>query len=76
MIHLSVRTREKVPEKLAEIRSQGTGVGIRGMRERDRHLGGELTIESNEFGTRLSAIFPAKTPPISSRDTVQQIEVA
>jgi signal transduction histidine kinase len=46
------------------------------MRERDRHLGGELTIESNEFGTRLSVIFPAKTPPISSRDTVQQIEVA
>jgi PAS domain S-box-containing protein len=32
------------PERLAEIQSQGTGVGIRGMRERVRHFRGDLII--------------------------------
>ncbi len=49
------------PERLAAIQSQGTGVGIRGMRERVRHLRGELVIESNESGTKIYATLPLGT---------------
>jgi PAS domain S-box-containing protein len=45
-------------ERLEEVQSQGVGVGIRGMRERVRHCHGELTIESNALGTKITAIFP------------------
>lgn len=62
------------PERLAEIQSQGTGVGIRGMRERVRHLGGELTIESNGSGTHVTATFPVKTAP--GKSSTQKVEVA
>ena len=46
------------PERLAEIQSHGTGVGIRGMRERVRHFHGDLVIESDGSGTRVHAILP------------------
>ena len=46
------------PEKIAVIQSQGSGVGIRGMRERLRHFQGELRIESQSSGTRISATIP------------------
>jgi signal transduction histidine kinase len=36
------------------------GVGIQGMRERVRQLGGNLEIESGKGGTSVTAIFPAK----------------
>jgi signal transduction histidine kinase len=49
-------------ERLAEIQSQGVGVGIRGMRERVRQSRGELTLDSNALGTKITAIFPAETP--------------
>ena len=45
-------------EKLSEIQSQGSGVGIRGMRERVRHFGGHMHIQSNSKGTRISFEFP------------------
>jgi PAS domain S-box-containing protein len=45
-------------EKLAEIQTRGSGVGIRGMRERVEQFQGTLTIESNGVGTRLSASIP------------------
>ena len=59
-IHVEVRDQGKgmSPEKLIEIQSQGTGVGIRGMRERVRHVHGELTIESSESGTNVIAAIP------------------
>jgi len=47
--------------RLAEVQSRGVGVGIRGMRERVRQSHGELTIDSNALGTKITAIFPAKT---------------
>jgi len=47
-------------ERLAEIQSQGVGVGIRGMRERVRQSHGELTIDSNALGTKITAVFPAQ----------------
>ncbi len=46
-------------EKLSEIQSQGSGVGIRGMRERVRQLKGHLDIVSNSRGTKVSVTFPA-----------------
>jgi len=49
------------PERLAAIQSQGTGVGIRGMRERVRHLHGDLVIESNGSGTKVYATLPLTT---------------
>ena len=58
------------PERLVEIQSQGTGVGISGMRERVRHFGGQLNIESNGSGTKVSAIFPAKRPPTDQKASV------
>jgi len=63
-------------QKLAAIQSQGSGVGIRGMRERVHYLGGELTIESNNSGTKVSAVFPAKSRRLTDQGTVQQVEVA
>jgi PAS domain S-box-containing protein len=47
------------PEKLKIIQSHGSGVGIRGMRERVRQLHGDLTIESDADGTRVRVTFPA-----------------
>jgi signal transduction histidine kinase len=41
------------PEKLLEIQSQGAGVGIRGMRERVIRYGGDLTIQSGSWGTKI-----------------------
>jgi signal transduction histidine kinase len=38
------------------------GVGIPGMRERVRQLGGQFRIETNEHGTSLSVALPVKGP--------------
>jgi len=48
------------PECLAAFRDAQprTSVGLAGMRERLRELGGRLEIESNHSGTRLQAIIP------------------
>lgn len=45
-------------EKLTELQSSGSGVGIRGMRERLRHLWGKLNIESGSAGTVILAEIP------------------
>jgi PAS domain S-box-containing protein len=50
-------------EKLAEIQSRGSGVGIRGMRERLRQFEGVVNIESDSSGTRIMVTIPI---PISS----------
>jgi two-component system NarL family sensor kinase len=46
------------PERLSEIRSQGSGVGIRGIRERIRQFHGEMKIESNASGTAVIVSIP------------------
>lgn len=46
------------PERLSEIQSGGSGVGIRGMRERLRQFKGEIKIESDATGTRILAAIP------------------
>jgi signal transduction histidine kinase len=45
-------------ERLTEIQSRGSGVGIRGIRERLRQFHGEMKIESNGSGTRVFATIP------------------
>jgi PAS domain S-box-containing protein len=59
-------------ERLAAIQSHGTGVGIRGMRERVRHLRGDLVIQSNGSGTKVFATLPLKTPLLPQKSNMQQ----
>jgi signal transduction histidine kinase len=61
-VHLNVTDEGNgIPaEKINEVKSNGTpGVGIRGMRERMRQLGGTLEIHSDQQGTRVDAWLPA-----------------
>ena len=39
------------------------GVGLRGMSERLRQLGGELQISSDKGGTQVRATLPVQAPP-------------
>jgi PAS domain S-box-containing protein len=63
-IHAEVQDHGKgiSQERLAEIQTKGAGVGIRGMRERVRQSHGELTVDSNALGTKITAVFPAEAP--------------
>ena len=56
-------------ERFAEVQSQRVGVGIRGMKERVRQSQGELTIESNALGTKITAIFPDSTSALKEQST-------
>jgi signal transduction histidine kinase len=51
--------------------SAHAGVGLRGMRERLRQLGGTLHVQSNGCGTRVTAILPF--PPTASVPAGQQV---
>ena len=77
-VHVTVQDGGKgmSPEKLAEIQSQGKGVGLRGMRERVRSLQGELTIESNGSGTKVSATLPAKKSLLTDHSETQELGAA
>ena len=63
-------------ERLAEVQSKGAGVGIRGMRERVRQSRGELTVDSNALGTKITAIFPAGAPEAKEPGTLSRHEIA
>ena len=56
------------PERLAKIQSEGTGVGIRGMRERVRHFRGDLVIESNGSGTKVHATLPIEDTTFNAHE--------
>ena len=60
------------PERIAVIQSQGSGVGIRGMRERLRQFQGELRIESQLPGTRISAKIPLPASNESHESSASQ----
>ena len=61
-------------DKLAQLQSHGSGVGIRGMDERVRQFGGQMTIESNENGTSISFVFPvARIVPARGEDEIEQV---
>jgi PAS domain S-box-containing protein len=63
-------------ERLAEVQSRGAGVGIRGMRERVRQSHGELTVDSNALGTKITAIFPAEAPAAKQPGTLSRRGIA
>jgi two-component system NarL family sensor kinase len=63
------------PEKLSAIQSQGSGVGIRGMRERVRHFGGEMQINSTARGTNISFRFPLSKNNGSEKQDFAQPEM-
>jgi PAS domain S-box-containing protein len=73
-VSLEVRDEGKgIPsERLNEIQSQGSGVGIRGIRERVRQFGGDMSIESNGGGTTVSATFPTTKRASSKLHTTDQ----
>ena len=48
-------------ERLSEIQSKGSGVGIRGMRERVLQFSGTMSIESGDSGTRIRVVIPTPT---------------
>jgi signal transduction histidine kinase len=77
-IHVEVQDHGKgmSHRQLAEVQSQGSGVGIRGMRERLRQFHGELIIESNALGTKILATLPAKIPSAKGQGEIQQLGVA
>src|SRR5579871_3311801 len=55
-------------EKLDEMTLRGTpGVGLTGMRERVRQLGGHLAIDSDHTGTKIAARMPV--PTVDKRET-------
>lgn len=57
-------------EKLAGMQGQRLGVGITGMRERIRHFGGTMDIQSNEKGTKISVKLPVPTTAASEPGSV------
>jgi PAS domain S-box-containing protein len=60
------------PQRLAEIQTQGSGVGIGGIRERLERLHGEMKIESNGSGTVVSATIPIpKEEPLADFEKLQ-----
>ncbi|HXY03109.1 MAG TPA: ATP-binding protein, partial [Terriglobales bacterium] len=62
------------PEKLRAIQSGGSGVGIRGMRERLRQFHGQLNIDSDSSGTRISVSIPV--PNADQHDGVEPLQAA
>jgi len=56
------------PEKVAKIQAQGSGVGIRGMRERVLQFGGSLQIHSSSTGTVISTVLRIPETPRSQSE--------
>jgi signal transduction histidine kinase len=59
-------------EKLAEIKAHRAGIGLRGMRERVRHFGGQMDIQSNDTGTTISVNLPVIVTNWTASETVVQ----
>jgi PAS domain S-box-containing protein len=60
------------PEKLADIQGQRAGVGITGMRERVRHLGGVLEFNSGIDGTTVIVTLPV-VPELQSNHSQESV---
>ena len=64
LVEVADRGKGVAPEKLHEMEAAGTlGVGLRGMRERIRQLGGGLEIHSNGTGTVVRVRLPVVRTP-------------
>jgi signal transduction histidine kinase len=62
------------PERLSEIQSRGSGVGIRGMRERTLQLSGTMSIESNGSGTGIRVLIPIPKSPSRERTGSESVQ--
>jgi PAS domain S-box-containing protein len=67
-IEIEDRGKGMSAERLAEIQSGGSGVGIRGMRERVRQFQGKMEIESHGPGTHIIVSLPLPAT-VSSAET-------
>jgi two-component system NarL family sensor kinase len=74
LVHLEVADagRGIPPEILASEGARFAGVGIAGMRERIRGLGGRLEIQSDAGGTRIQAVLPAPGASASQSGAVRE----
>jgi PAS domain S-box-containing protein len=73
-IDIEDRGKGMSPERLAEIQSRGSGVGIRGMRERVRQFQGKMEMESSASGTHIVVRLPI--PPEVSSAEIQSAPAA
>src|SRR5581483_1705974 len=65
------------PERLTEIRSGRSGVGIRGMQERLRQFEGRMNIESGSSGTRIFVTIPIpKATPSGEQSKSEPLQAA
>jgi signal transduction histidine kinase len=64
------------PEKLAEIQSRGSGVGIRGMQERVRQFEGAMKVESGSSGTRIVVTIPMKQHTLQGQSGAEPVQPA
>jgi signal transduction histidine kinase/PAS domain-containing protein len=65
-------------QRLSEIRTRRSGVGIRGMRERVRQLSGTMSIDSDSSGTRIVITIPLPStalPQNASKDQPVQAAI-
>jgi len=60
------------PGGVSPIESKGVGVGSRGMRERVRYAQGELTVDSNALGTKITAVFSIKNVPRENKARIHE----
>jgi PAS domain S-box-containing protein len=69
---ISVQVQDKgkgmTPDRLRQVRAQGAGVGIKGMRERVRQFNGQMLIESDAGGTTVSATFPIESKSLPATE--------
>jgi two-component system NarL family sensor kinase len=52
-----------IPDEIVEFRDDSVGVGIRGMKQRIKELGGELVLKNMHPGTLVEAVIPATSMP-------------
>jgi PAS domain S-box-containing protein len=63
-------------ERMAEIQSGRSGVGIGGMRERLRQFEGTMNIESDSSGTRIFATIPLKSASPEDQSKTEALEAS
>ncbi len=66
VVEVRDRGRGISPDRLAEINAGGTSVGMMGIRERVKHLKGDMKIESSSAGTVVTVVLPVAPVDSSS----------
>ena len=69
MLEIGDQGKGMAPERLAEIQSGRSGVGIRGMKERLRRFDGTMEISSDKSGTRILVTIPVPEAALQQRNS-------